>query len=121
MKSLLDVVLLAVDVLMVVAGQFLIKFGVAKVGQFGSMKLSRFLMGCATNLHIIAGIALYAISAVVWLALLSRVELSVAYPMLSLGYLLVVFVSWAFLGEAMTAWKIAGVLLISAGVWLVNR
>ena len=121
MKSITDVLLLALDVVMVVAGQFLIKFGVRSVGQFGSMGTAQFLKGCATNAYIISGVGLYAISAVVWLALLSRVELSVAYPALSAGYILVVLVAWAFLGEPMTVWKLLGVLLIAGGVWLVNR
>lgn len=121
MKSLTDIVLLAVDILMVVAGQFLIKHGVSQVGRFGAMGSARFLLGALTNIHVIAGIGLYALSAVVWLALLSRVELSVAYPMLSLGYVLIVFVAWAFLGEPMTVWKALGVILIAIGVWLVNR
>ncbi|MGB9590330.1 MAG: EamA family transporter [candidate division WOR-3 bacterium] len=121
MKSITDIVLLVIDILMVVAGQFLIKHGVGQVGKFGDMGVTRFLLGALTNIHVITGIGLYALSAVVWLALLSRVELSVAYPMLSLGYVLIVLVAWAFLGEPMTVWKALGVVLIAIGVWLVNR
>jgi drug/metabolite transporter (DMT)-like permease len=121
LKSLTDIVLLVIDILMVVAGQFLIKHGVNQVGRFGDMGVAKFLLGALTNVHVITGIGLYALSAIVWLALLSRVELSVAYPMLSLGYVLIVLVAWVFLGEPMTVWKAMGVVLIALGVWLVNR
>jgi len=121
LKSITDIVLLVIDILMVVAGQFLIKHGVSQVGKFGDMGVAKFLLGALTNIHVITGIGLYALSAVVWLALLSRVELSVAYPMLSLGYVLIVLVAWAFLHEPMTPWKAIGVVLIAIGVWLVNR
>jgi len=120
LKSLTDVILLVVDILMVVAGQFLIKHGVGQVGKFGEMGVVKFLVSALFNIHVLSGIALYALSALVWLALLSRVDLSVAYPMLSLGYVLVVLVAWAFLGEPMTWWKALGVVLIGLGVWLVN-
>ncbi|MEO0141263.1 MAG: EamA family transporter [candidate division WOR-3 bacterium] len=121
MRNITDVILLVVDILMVVAGQFLIKHGVGQVGKFGEMGVAKFILGALINIHVITGIGLYALSAIVWLALLSRVELSVAYPMLSLGYVLIVLVAWLFLHEPMTIWKAIGVILIAIGVWLVNR
>ncbi len=106
---------------MVVAGQFVMKLGVAQVGRFGEMGAASFVLKTLSNPWVILGIILYGLSAIVWLGLISRVPLSVAYPMLSLAYVLVVFVSWAFLGEGVSALNWLGVLLIALGVILINR
>jgi drug/metabolite transporter (DMT)-like permease len=56
-----------------------------------------------------------------WLAVLSRTEVSVAYPMLSLGYLLAAALSFFYLGETTGIARLAGIVLICAGVFLVAR
>ena len=73
------------------------------------------------NLPIIAGLCCYALSVVVWILALARVEVSVAYPMLSLGYVVnAVAACWLF-GETLGAARIAGIGVILVGVWLVAR
>jgi multidrug transporter EmrE-like cation transporter len=73
------------------------------------------------NLPIIAGLGCYAISVVVWILALSRVEVSVAYPMLSVGYVLNAFAAWWLFGESLNAMRIGGIGIIILGVWLVAR
>jgi multidrug transporter EmrE-like cation transporter len=68
-----------------------------------------------------SGMLCYAASVCVWLAALSKAPVSTAYPMLSLGYVVVAAISVAWLGETMTPAKIAGIALICAGVVLVSR
>jgi multidrug transporter EmrE-like cation transporter len=68
-----------------------------------------------------AGMACYAASVCVWVAALSKAPVSTAYPMLSLGYVVVAAVSVTWLGETLTPAKIAGIALICAGVVLVSR
>jgi multidrug transporter EmrE-like cation transporter len=68
-----------------------------------------------------AGMTCYAASVCVWLAALSKAPVSTAYPMLSLGYVVVAAVSVAWLGEAMSLSKVLGIVLICAGVVLVSR
>lgn len=63
----------------------------------------------------------YALSVVVWLVGLSRVPVSQAYPILSLGYVLTALLAWPLLGEAVSAQRFAGIFVIIAGVWLVTR
>ncbi len=63
----------------------------------------------------------YAASVCVWLAALSKAPVSTAYPMLSLGYVVVAAISVAWLGETMTFAKIVGIALICAGVVLVSK
>ena len=68
------------------------------------------------NLYILGGMTCYVLSFVVWLVVLSRVEVSVAYPMLIAGYILTAFAGWYFWGEALTMNKFLGIGLICFGV-----
>ena len=73
------------------------------------------------NPPIIAGLVCYAISVVVWILALSRVEVSVAYPMLSVGYVVNALAAWWLFGENLSAARMAGIGVILIGVWLVAR
>ena len=73
------------------------------------------------NPPIIGGLLCYAISVVVWILALSRVEVSVAYPMLSVGYVVNAFAAWWLFGENLSAARLAGIGIILVGVWLVAR
>jgi multidrug transporter EmrE-like cation transporter len=68
-----------------------------------------------------SGMVCYAASVCVWVAALSKAPVSTAYPMLSLGYVVVAAVSVAWLGESLTPGKVLGIALICAGVVLVSR
>jgi multidrug transporter EmrE-like cation transporter len=68
-----------------------------------------------------AGMMCYAFSICVWLAALSKAPVSVAYPMLSLGYVVVAAASALWLGESLTLMKVFGIALICAGVLVVSR
>ena len=67
------------------------------------------------------GMCCYAASLVVWLAALAKAPVSVAYPMLSLGYVVVAFASVLWLGETLSPEKVLGIALICVGVVLVSR
>ena len=67
------------------------------------------------------GMLCYAASVCVWVAALSKAPVSTAYPMLSLGYVVVAAVSVAWLGETLTPAKMLGIALICTGVVLVSR
>jgi multidrug transporter EmrE-like cation transporter len=75
----------------------------------------------AINPYVLGGLACYVVSVVVWLMALSRVEVSIAYPMLSLGFALNALLAWWLLGEAVTAQRIAGIAIIIVGVTIVAR
>lgn len=74
-------------------------------------------------LWVLAGIACYGIAMLVWIYVLGHFELSVAYPLLSLGYILVYLgaVLWPRIGESFTPGKTAGIVLIMLGVALVAK
>ena len=73
------------------------------------------------SVPILAGLSCYGLSVVVWILALSRVEVSVAYPMLSIGYVVNALAAWWLFGENLTGARIAGIGIILLGVWLVAR
>ena len=74
-----------------------------------------------SSMPILAGLACYALSAVVWILALAKVEVSVAYPMLSVGYVVNALAAWWLFGENLSGARIAGIGVILLGVWLVAR
>ncbi len=71
--------------------------------------------------HIFAGLVCYVISVGVWLAALSRVPVSVAYPLLSIGYVVNAFAAYYLFGESLSGIKLVGIAVIIVGVVLVAR
>ena len=67
------------------------------------------------------GLGCYLVSVVVWILALSRVDVSIAYPMLSLGYIVNAIAAWAWLGEDMSPMKVAGIGIIILGVLVLAR
>ena len=61
------------------------------------------------------------ISLVVWVLGLSRVPVSIAYPMLSIGYVLNAVAAWYLFGESLTALRLTGIGFIIVGVFLVTK
>ncbi len=74
---------------------------------------------CST--WIVGGLVAYGISLFFWLYALSKVDLSFAYPFLAFSYVLVLLLSWIFLGENIPTIRIIGVVVICAGVYLVAQ
>src|SRR5215470_11535042 len=66
-------------------------------------------------------LAAYGLSVIVWLVGLSRVPVSQAYPLLSLGYVINIGLAWWLLGEIPNAQRVAGIGVIVLGVVLVAR
>ncbi len=80
----------------------------------------QWLLGKAFSLSILGGMACYAVSIVLWLTVLSRVQVSLAYPFQALGYVFASTVAWRFLGEGMSFLNILGLALICAGVVILS-
>jgi multidrug transporter EmrE-like cation transporter len=70
---------------------------------------------------IIGGLSCYVVSVVVWIIGLSRVDVTIAYPLLSLGYIVNAFGAWYFLGEALSPQRIVAIGVIIVGVALLTR
>jgi multidrug transporter EmrE-like cation transporter len=106
------------------AAQLLLKVAtrpLAHFSEFSADTLGNAVMILFKSLPFWAGMFCYGASVCVWLAALSKAPVSTAYPMLSLGYVVVATVSVMWLGESMGPAKVLGIALICAGVFLVSR
>ena len=115
--------LLMTGVALNAAAQLLLKAGTNRVGEFAFALDNVVPIGTrlAANPFILGGLACYVVSVVVWIMALSRVPVSVAYPMLSVGYIVNAVAAWLLFGESLTAQKLAGIAFIVVGVFLVAR
>lgn len=78
-------------------------------------------MSLIVDLSIWGGFLCYALSIGIWIIALSRVEVSTAYPLISMGFIFNVVAAWYLFGEAITAPKIAGILFITLGVLIIAK
>ncbi len=103
--------------------QLLLKLGVNSVGHFEFTRDNVLPVGLQllSQWPILGGLACYGISVVVWILGLSRVEVSIAYPMLSLGYILNALGAWYFLGESLSTQRLIAIGIIMMGVILLAR
>ena len=103
--------------------QLLLKAGTNAVGAIHLTAGNWFATGVklATQLPIIGGLSCYVLSVVVWIIGLSRVDVTIAYPLLSLGYVINAIGAWYFLGEVISLQRIAAITVIIAGVALLTR
>jgi multidrug transporter EmrE-like cation transporter len=115
--------LILAGVLLNAFAQLLLKAGVRQIGQFDFVLANSWpvLLRVAGNLPIIGGLACYVVSVAVWILALSRVEVSIAYPMLSIGYVINAALAWWLFGEAVGMQRLAGIGVIVIGVIIVAR
>jgi multidrug transporter EmrE-like cation transporter len=116
-------ILILCDIFLNVTGQLSLKYGVAKIGNF-SLSLSTVppvFLKAATNLYILFGLLCYGLGFMVWLLVLSKAEVSYAYPLISLGYVFTAILARAMFGEAVGAVRMAGIFITCLGVFLIAR
>lgn len=115
--------LVMLGVLLNAAAQLLLKAGTNRIGEFAFTldNLVPVAGRAIASPPILAGLACYGVSVVVWIMALSRVPVSVAYPMLSVGYIVNAFAAWWLFGESLGAQKLVGIGFIVVGVFLVAR
>jgi multidrug transporter EmrE-like cation transporter len=103
--------------------QLLLKAGTNAVGAIHLTADNWFPTGLklATQMPIIGGLTCYVLSVMVWIIGLSRVDVSIAYPMLSLGYIINAIGAWYFLGEMVSVQRIVAISVIIVGVILLTR
>ena len=103
--------------------QFLLKLGTKAVGAIHLTAENWLPIGLklATQLPIIGGLTCYVLSVLVWIIGLSRVDVTIAYPLLSIGYVVNAFFAWYFLGEVMSMQRILAIGVIIIGVALLVK
>lgn len=116
-----DFLLILVNVVLTVSGQLLLKQGMTQVGRISGVgtALASFAK-TFTNIYVLAGLGVYGFTSMIWLVVLSRVRLSIAYPMISMGYVLSILASWLIFKEQVPATRILGGVVICVGVYMVS-
>ncbi len=106
-----------------VFGQLVLKQGMTRLGAqtISTSTLFDTVLKLVLSPWVIGGLAIYVAGTFFWLMVLSRVELSFAYPMTSMSYILIVLSSWYFLGEEISLLRIVGVLTIIVGVVVISQ
>ncbi len=115
--------LVLLGVLLNAGAQLLLKAGVRPLGSLSPSwaTLVPTLLQVLAQWPILAGLGCYVVSVGVWIVALSRTEVSLAYPMLSLGYVVNALAAWWLFGEALNPARWAGMLLILGGVLVMAR
>jgi drug/metabolite transporter (DMT)-like permease len=119
----LAIVYILVAVLAGAVGQILLKKG---MGSMGALTLSldqlwSILWRIGTNPYVIIGLFIYVCGTVFWLAALSRVDLSYAYPFASLSYIVMLIASWQLFNEDITPIRLLGTIVVGLGVFLISQ
>jgi len=121
--SALSLALVLTGVLLNAVAQLMLKAGTNAIGafQFSTANLAPIGWKVATQPFILGGLACYVVSVLVWILALSRVEVSIAYPMLSIGYVVNAVAAYFLFGEAVGVQRLVGIGVIILGVYIVAR
>ena len=117
----MNYLILATSVLLAVAGQLLMKRGMVLFGTFPATQLLVKLIPMFLNPYVFFGFAAFGLSSLFWLIVLSRMELSLVYPLVSVAYVLVALFSFFVFKENVTMIRWVGILVIICGVFLISR
>jgi multidrug transporter EmrE-like cation transporter len=116
-------VLILCGVFLNAGAQLFLKAGMSQIGHFEFTLANAMPIGMKVmaNPPIMAGLFMYVVSVGVWLLVLSRVQVSFAYPMISIGYIVNAFAAYYLFGEPLTSLRLLGIFIIIAGVYLVAQ
>jgi drug/metabolite transporter (DMT)-like permease len=115
--------LVSVNIVFNVIGQLLLKHGMNKLGNF-KISLDALLpvfIKAFLSPYILMGLMCYVTGFLIWLIVLAKAEVSYAYPLISLGYVLTAVMGWWLLGENVTWLRLAGILVTCCGVFLISQ
>ena len=122
-KVNLAIAYILISVLASATGQILLKKGMSSIGALTLTpnQLGGILWRIATSPYVVIGLAIYVCGTVFWLAALSRVDLSYAYPFASLSYVIMLAASWWLFNENITPTRLLGTLIVALGVFVISR
>lgn len=116
--------LILASVSMGVSGQICLKAGMDRVGVLSASSIGSGIQAAfrvLTTPLVFVGLAFYALGAVFWLMVLAELDLSLAYPMLALTYVLIPLAAQFILGEQVPALRWVGIGIIFIGVAVVSQ
>lgn len=116
-------ILLISGVLLNAGAQLLIKAGTTALGSqlVSPDGILQTVLRVVLQPFIVGGLLCYVVSVGLWIVVLSKAPVSVAYPMLSIGYIVNAFLAYFLFGEALTVWKLVGIGVIVLGVFILAR
>jgi len=112
-----QLVLIVASVALSALAQVLFKFGMQRVTSDGTAL--NVVTQIIKNPAVVGGFVAYGVSACVWLVVLKRTELSVAYPFVSLGFILTMLAGWLLFAEPVGPLRILGTLFVCVGVVII--
>ncbi len=115
--------LVSVNILFNVLGQLLLKTGMNRLGNF-QLSLNALIpvfIRAFFNPYILLGLGCYVTGFLIWLIVLAKAEVSYAYPLISVGYVLTAVMGWWLLGENVTWIRISGILITCVGVIIISQ
>ena len=117
----MNIILILLSVLLNCAAQLLIRKGMLVEGEVGMQNMLSHIGSMITNIWLWGAMICYALSILLWMSVLSKVEVSYAYPFLSVGYVVSAVAGYALFNENLSPIRIAGIIVICVGVILISR
>lgn len=117
----MNIILILLSVLLNCAAQLLIRKGMLIEGEVGMQNMLSHIGSMITNVWLWSAMICYALSIFLWMSVLSKVEVSYAYPFLSVGYVVSAVAGYALFNENLSPIRIAGIIIICIGVILISR
>ena len=115
--------LVTINIFFNVAGQLLLKHGMSRLGNF-QLSLNALIpvfIRAFLSPYILLGLGCYVTGFLIWLIVLAKAEVSYAYPLISVGYVLTAVLGWWLLGENVTWIRLTGILITCLGVFLISQ
>jgi drug/metabolite transporter (DMT)-like permease len=115
--------LVSINIVFNVIGQLLLKYGMNKLGDFqiSFNALIPVFIKAFLSPFILLGLGCYVTGFLIWLIVLAKAEVSYAYPLISLGYVLTAIMGWWLLGENVTWIRLSGIIVTCLGVFIISQ
>lgn len=115
--------LVSINIVFNVIGQLLLKTGMNKFGNFkiSPDALIPVFLKAFLSPYILLGLGCYVTGFLIWLIVLAKAEVSYAYPLISLGYVLTAIMGWWLLGENVTWMRLGGIMVTCLGVFIISQ
>jgi multidrug transporter EmrE-like cation transporter len=119
--NMVNVILLVVSIGLAIVGQILMKQGMIMFGQFPMSQFIQNIFPMLFQPFVFFGIVAFGFSSLFWLAVISRIQLSLAYPLVSVAYVITAIYSYYFFNENLSPLRWIGIIIICIGVFIISR
>jgi multidrug transporter EmrE-like cation transporter len=117
------IIIFSIAILTTVTSQLLFKKGMFDLAgmDFSLNNVYILIKHVLSNPFLLGGLFSYAISFLLWLFVISKIKLSLAYPITSINFVLILLASYYFFGEKLSSFQYFGIALIVIGVIALSR